>query len=638
MRTFGGTTADVVANIHTGLPAPGSALTVWTAKTGGTQITAVLDLTGTPYAGGVVTTDSDGAFGFKINSDTWPIVWVRDLNGRYWKCIADEITTGVASAYEQFPAVIAASNNAVAALNSITPVDAKGAGLVSDTNTATVASANVALLNSLLANGNVYIPAGVYWINDAVRIPSNRSLTGAGMGKTWLRMVNGAAFNTPAVTNDGNTFVAHTTPDVNIYIADLSINANRSNRAAGTSLNEGACAVQLACVEHALIERVHGTDGQHSFDISASMYRDDGPALYADGPSRWVTIRNCVGEFATGLTDDQFTTHHSQFIRIEDCVAINPTARVTYNNSHGFEVDDGSLDVQVVRCYSYGFNSGFQAKGHTVGPPARRVVFEDCVADTCRIGFDIQSLDPVTYNGSDGALPTGYAVSADVQVVRGKVRNLTDTLGDGSNLQAAVRLEGYTNVHIEDLLVQDSPQGFVRLNNHCSNVTIDGVVFENSWTAPQSWAAGYGAVTIDTLAGDNITVRNVEARYVTLANPIVSVASTTSKRIRIDGVRGTGSAGPAVKLAVYDVSWDVRNVYQSGFAADITVTSGSFAGNRTQQMTGRETYGTAAPTTGTWNRGDRCWNINPAAGGTPGWICTTAGTPGTWRAIANLAA
>jgi hypothetical protein len=46
------------------------------------------------------------------------------------------------------------------------------------------------------------------------------------------------------------------------------------------------------------------------------------------------------------------------------------------------------------------------------------------------------------------------------------------------------------------------------------------------------------------------------------------------------------------------------------------------------------TRGTAAPTAGTWNVGDICWKTDVAAGGSPGWICTTAGTPGTWKAMA----
>jgi hypothetical protein len=47
---------------------------------------------------------------------------------------------------------------------------------------------------------------------------------------------------------------------------------------------------------------------------------------------------------------------------------------------------------------------------------------------------------------------------------------------------------------------------------------------------------------------------------------------------------------------------------------------------------------TAAPTAGTWRVGDIVWNSTPAASGIPGWMCVTAGTPGTWKAMAALAA
>jgi hypothetical protein len=49
-------------------------------------------------------------------------------------------------------------------------------------------------------------------------------------------------------------------------------------------------------------------------------------------------------------------------------------------------------------------------------------------------------------------------------------------------------------------------------------------------------------------------------------------------------------------------------------------------------------FDSAAPTTGTWKKGDVVFNTNVAAGGTPGWSCTTAGSPGTWKAWANVAA
>lgn len=47
-------------------------------------------------------------------------------------------------------------------------------------------------------------------------------------------------------------------------------------------------------------------------------------------------------------------------------------------------------------------------------------------------------------------------------------------------------------------------------------------------------------------------------------------------------------------------------------------------------------WGTAAPTTGTWVRGWIRWNTTPVAGENIGWVCITAGTPGTWAAFGAI--
>lgn len=50
------------------------------------------------------------------------------------------------------------------------------------------------------------------------------------------------------------------------------------------------------------------------------------------------------------------------------------------------------------------------------------------------------------------------------------------------------------------------------------------------------------------------------------------------------------------------------------------------------------TYDEAIPTQGTWKVGDICWRVNPSGSGVPGWVCTTAGTPGTWKTMPVLGA
>ena len=52
----------------------------------------------------------------------------------------------------------------------------------------------------------------------------------------------------------------------------------------------------------------------------------------------------------------------------------------------------------------------------------------------------------------------------------------------------------------------------------------------------------------------------------------------------------------------------------------------------------RVSYGNAAPTIGTWARGDVVYNTAPAASGFVGWSCVTAGTPGTWKTFGAISA
>src|ERR1051325_2319457 len=42
-------------------------------------------------------------------------------------------------------------------------------------------------------------------------------------------------------------------------------------------------------------------------------------------------------------------------------------------------------------------------------------------------------------------------------------------------------------------------------------------------------------------------------------------------------------------------------------------------------------FGSAAPTSGTWQQGDIVLNDTPTAGGFIGWTCTASGMPGTWK-------
>jgi len=64
-------------------------------------------------------------------------------------------------------------------------------------------------------------------------------------------------------------------------------------------------------------------------------------------------------------------------------------------------------------------------------------------------------------------------------------------------------------------------------------------------------------------------------------------------------------------------------VFQNGYGVR---NAGNAAGTAKARL-----LGTAAPVSGTYEVGDIVYNSAPASGGYIGWVCTVAGTPGTWN-------
>lgn len=60
-------------------------------------------------------------------------------------------------------------------------------------------------------------------------------------------------------------------------------------------------------------------------------------------------------------------------------------------------------------------------------------------------------------------------------------------------------------------------------------------------------------------------------------------------------------------------------------------------GSTTKRTTVLDIYNLRAaatvPASGTWVKGDRVYNSSPDAGEAIGWVCITAGAPGTWRPL-----
>lgn len=125
--------------------------------------------------------------------------------------------------------------------------------------------------------------------------------------------------------------------------------------------------------------------------------------------------------------------------------------------------------------------------------------------------------------------------------------------------------------------------------------------------------------------------------------------------------RGLNTSNSKTGIAVYRTNGtDTVNAYISGAGSSFVCANSGFFGianNNPQDRlhvssgfircsTGLKLgsnvnqliYGTAAPTSGTYARGDIIINQAPSAGGFIGWVCVSAGTPGTWKTWGAISA
>lgn len=98
---------------------------------------------------------------------------------------------------------------------------------------------------------------------------------------------------------------------------------------------------------------------------------------------------------------------------------------------------------------------------------------------------------------------------------------------------------------------------------------------------------------------------------------------------------GTDVAYVAVIVAVGSANLRIRN-FQINAVDGEMVAPAAWAGY--EEVVPGANIGTAAPTAGTWERGRRVYNSSPSASGTEGWICVTAGSPGTWKTFGTISA
>ncbi|OAQ15787.1 hypothetical protein F480_00355 [Bibersteinia trehalosi Y31] len=402
---------------------------------------------------------------------------------------------------------------------------------------------SAALINAAIkavdSGGWVIVPHGEYLVGDEIKLKANMGFFG--IGNPTIKSVDGTSPLQNTITTINNDRSYHSNYVDNITVKDLTIDGNWQNRSNSISAANQGCCLKIVTARNFLVENVTAKNGVlHCFDVAASNYFDDGNINHtAEGPSEYGIFRNCKAY--NSKRDDAFTTHNSGFIKFENCYAEFDRSLYEKNlqvNNHGFEADEGSYNIHFLNCYTKGYFSGYQVKGHDTTMPAHNVVIENCVSDNCTLGIQIVHIGV-------SAVKDGQTHCAENVIVKNHtIKNLVPTPNVDYPTQF-IRIRGYWNVRVDNLVTENSGNAYIAILEEANNIVIDGVELLTASTATQG-----ALIWVYSSSIGRVDVRNVVSK-VPQPVPIVQ-KSSRSNIINIDGIyaKGALNGAPLVKISV----------------------------------------------------------------------------------------
>lgn len=253
---------------------------------------------------------------------------------------------------------------------------------------------------------------------------------------------------------------------------------------------------------------------------------------------------------------------------------------------------------------------------------------------------------------------TGAGISGGTSLTEVNGSKVQNCYIDGSGVGLAIRVVD-TNVKTNDMIWESNfitagPSTFGALHGHtiCGNTFEDEVVFNNISNGTRIFQNDFqdtvilesAISTVARFSNNSCRARVIvsfgtcntfilDDNVFTSTADVVHNSNNASKHLIVTG-GGFVTSTPLVFSPSNSVGRSTfSRVWYSTFSG---LLEGSATGTTGSIL--KVYWAPAAPSTGTWAVGDQVINTAPTAAGTPGWVCTVAGTPGTWNARANIAA
>lgn len=495
-------------------------------------------------------------------------------------------------------------------------VNVKDFGAVGDGATED-ADAFISAINSLSNGGVVYVPPGEYIISSTVSLLNDVTILGEGTSSVILGHCS--SDNTDSVNG-----LFSTKSKSNVTLDSLKIIPYAGS---------GGMRSKFILCDNVQIKNCYLDGDLVSGDISAFPiwfagcttakvinhtsynFRDH---IYI-AKSNWNTGTTC-GQ--VDVIDSYFEnvnlgtshayptgvyTYYADYTNVTGCTFKNIAPSLAGSGYTGYGVYEGdgeAIEVNIKNCNFYKTVSSLG-------------VFNGCISSTAEI-FNVV--------GCSFAGTSSYKINAGVSYAGKK------TIVDGCSfdycnwgvfLSKTGGITGYKNWTVTNNNITNSVSNAIRLSQG-SNGAANMVISNNN---------------IDSCGKSAILFNSNDTYSIVCVGNLIRNANTDNGSTEpfesgINVYGGTPSGILSDNFVINDSGVGyARYGIRLGSAYPITITNtNSFSG----MVTGGVTYQSAAPTTGTWDKGDTRWNWNATSGQPMGWVCTVAGTPGTWTAMPNL--
>jgi parallel beta-helix repeat protein len=506
-----------------------------------------------------------------------------------------------------------------------------------------------------LANSNgggiVYIPPGIYLLSTSQTAGYNSSLLhphtavrimGAGAGITILKVVDdyrtqwrGAA----PLYDFSSTIIS------NWSVNDITFDFNGQNNLydpsdtdTWTGYSSYSC-VGAENVRNVTIERCEFINDAGYNCIILSGYGNSHLCENA-------IVRNCRfgvnGNAIPGNHDNDFTAIYTEVKNavVENNV-IDPGDAMRTENAAGIELHapNSVASDNIITNIANGIYFGNDVYGtsvnqqffvaaernkitHATYSGIRVWGFTGDVYGTVQIKDNIISMNPTAANDAAMGIDHGY-VSTSIWPANALATDLLDISGNVVSFPSTQDRSASSSYGIT---VSRANNTVIR-GNSISYTTKEGIIWKGS-----------DANNIAQITGNTLN----QFLYSAQSGGILGIVNIANKRLQIDDNTLTNAAltSPFYVLGIKVDANAPLNVSMRGNDIAGCFYPALVDAIPTFSTIVIDSYAPVAPTSGygAYSVGSFIRNSAPSAGGAPGWVCTTSGDPGTWKAMANLAA